>query len=92
MTEAAPAEIIPFSGVLRAVGTMMTAGCLVETWKDVSSSGKAYTRCRIVNDPPDLPDGAYILDFAGHSVPTGRVDGKWELVFLAPHLRTDHAA
>lgn len=92
MTATAAEETLRIPAVLRAVGTMMFAGCVVETWKQFSSSGKAYTRCRIANDPPDLPDGPYMIEFAGHVVRTNKVDGRWELVFLAPDIRIDTAA
>ncbi|HKR29126.1 MAG TPA: hypothetical protein VJT08_01535 [Terriglobales bacterium] len=43
-----------------------------------------YTRCRIIGDPPELPDGDYMVDFAEQSVRTQKYQGKWQLVFLAP--------
>ncbi|HLJ76013.1 MAG TPA: hypothetical protein VKT75_01295 [Acidobacteriaceae bacterium] len=89
MTATAAEETVRIPAVLRAVGTMMFVDCVVETWKQFSSYGKAYTRCRIANDPPHLPDGPYILEFAGQFIRTNRVDGRWELVFLAPNISID---
>ena len=50
------------------------ARCFVETWKEKSSTGKTYTRCRITDDP-DLPDGDYIVDFARQTVRTQEAPG-----------------
>ena len=61
-----------------------TARCCVEMWHEQSSTGKTYTRCRIIGDPPELPDGDYMVDFAEQSVRTQKYQGKWQLVFLAP--------
>ena len=66
--------------------------CKVETWKERSSSGKSYTRCRIVDDPPALPDSEYTIEFAGRTVRTNKYQGKWELTFVAPAPETSEAA
>ena len=66
--------------------------CFVETWKEQSSTGRTYTRCRIVDDPPDLPDGDYLVEFAEQSVRTHKYHGRWELVFLYPDLEIIDAA
>lgn len=74
-------------GVLRAAG--IVAGCIVETWKERAFNGEIYTRCRVVNDPPQLPDGPYMLRFSRYSIPTNKFEGKWEPMALAaaPQLR-----
>lgn len=66
--------------------------CQVETWKEQSSSGKNYTRCRIVDEPSHLPDGEYTIEFSGRSMRTNKYQGKWELTFLAPAPETTEAA
>lgn len=91
MTGVPAEEIVPIPAVLRRVETPMVVGCVVETWKDVSSAGKAYTRCRIGKEPEDLPDGPYIVEFGGHAIRTNKVEGQWELIFLAPHIRVSAA-
>lgn len=81
---AAVAEVVRIPGILSAKG--IVAACIVETWKERSSTGHLFTRCRIINDPPHLPDGPYEVEFAGHKVPTRKTSGRWELVFFAPEL------
>ena len=68
------------------------ARCFVETWKEKSSTGKTYTRCHITDDPPDLPDGDYIVHFARQTVRTQKHEGRWQLVFLWPDRAMTDAA
>lgn len=70
----------------------LVARCSIETWKEPSSTGRTYTRCRITDDPPALPDGEYLVEFAGHTVRTHKYHGKWELTFLSPDLEFSPAA
>jgi hypothetical protein len=49
-------------------------------------------RCRIVDDPPTLPDGPYTLFFAGRSVTTRKFDGAWMLTFLPAGINLEEAA
>lgn len=90
MAEIFEDPIVRIPGVLRAAGVI--AGCIVETWKERASNGEIYTRCRIVSDPPQLPDGPYLLRFAQHSVPTNKFDGQWEPVVLVPEAQLREAA
>lgn len=85
-------EITRIPAVLCGVDNFRIAGCLLETWTEYSSARKPYTRCRIVHDPPNLPDGPYRIEFAGKSIRTNKVDGQWELIFLAPSLGGKRAA
>lgn len=82
--------IVRIPGVLRATG--IVAGCIVETWKERASDGGIYTRCRIADDPPQLPDGPYVLGFGPHSIPTNKFEGRWEPVVLAAESRLRKAA
>ena len=66
--------------------------CFIETWKEPSSTGRTYTRCRIVDDPPELPDGEYMVEFAEQSVRTHKYHGRWELAFLCPGVEVMEAA
>jgi hypothetical protein len=44
------------------------AYCVLEIFREQSSPGRRRcTRCRIANDPPELPDGAYRVEFARYS-------------------------
>lgn len=72
--------IVRIPGVLRAAGII--AGCMVETWKERAFDGAIYRRCRIADDPPQLPDGPYLLKFGRYSVPTNKFEGKWEPVVV----------
>lgn len=60
--------------------------CTLEIWQEQSSTGRDYTRCRIADDPPFLPDGAYQLFFGGHTVNTRKIFGAWELIFFSPDI------
>ena len=90
MTEILQDPIVRIPGVLRAAGVI--AGCIVETWKERASNGEIYTRCRIANDPPQLPDGPYLLRFGRYSVPTNKFDGEWEVIIVAPEEQIREAA
>lgn len=72
--------VLRIPAVLR--GMEQTADCVVETWQEESASGRFYTRCRISDDPPELPDGPYRVEFSDWHVPTNKYQGKWELMFL----------
>lgn len=92
MAGAAAEEVSRIPAVLRSLTSFRVTGCVVETWTERASSGKAYTRCRIVNEPSDLPDGGYRVEFAGRSIRTNKVEGHWELTFLAPDVTIHRAA
>lgn len=72
--------VIRVAGVLHGMGSV--ADCTLEMWQEESSSGRIFTRCRIVNDPPELADGLYQLKFGERSVRTNKYHGGWELNFL----------
>lgn len=76
-----------FPAVLRGMG--VESKCTLETWQERSSSGRNYTRCRIVDAPPFLPDGAYELRFADHTIATRKNQGAWELAFLSPEINIE---
>ncbi|HEV2278137.1 MAG TPA: hypothetical protein VGS02_08170 [Acidobacteriaceae bacterium] len=73
-----------FPAVLRGMG--VDSKCTLEVWQERSSSGRDFTRCHIVDDPPFLPDGAYQLLFAGQTVNTRKTFGAWELIFLSSDM------
>lgn len=68
------------------------ADCDLITWTERSNAGRVYTRCKIVNEPSDLPEGPYTLFFAGHTVPTRKFDGCWTLTFLPRDIDLTRAA
>ena len=78
-----PRSVIRIPALLRGWDGK-AASCLIETWNEQSSAGKIYTRIRITDDPPELPDGEYLVEFAEQSLRTQKYQGKWQLVFLAP--------
>lgn len=73
-------------------GTDTVSSCTVETWTERSSSGRRITRCRIINEPPDLADGPYQVEFSGHTVSTYRLLGHFELNFVTFDVGLDQAA
>ena len=92
MPEISAGEITQNLAVLRSLQSFRVDGCVLETWKEHASSGKVYTRCRITQEPSDLPDGPYRVEFAGQSIRTRKCEGQWELVFLAPDIKIPEAA
>lgn len=83
--------VLRLPAILRGMGA--TVNCVLEIWQEESSTGRQYTRCNIANDPPDLPDGAYEVEFSQqHTLRTNKYQGKWELVFLLPDTRNQEAA
>lgn len=77
-------SIARFPAVLR--NTDAESKCTLEAWLERSSTGRIFARCRITDDSPDLPDGAYEVLFAQHSVKTRKMSGCWELVFIPSEL------
>jgi len=69
-----------------------TSDCALLTWKEFSTTGRVYTRCKIVDEPKELPDGPYSLTFAGHTVQTRKFEGNWMLTFLPPGIELQEAA
>lgn len=84
------AEIVRRPGFLR--GMAREAECTVEMWKEASSSGRVYSRCRITDEPTDLPDGPYTVFFAGRRIHTAKWWGRWSLSFLPQSFDLDQAA
>lgn len=73
-------------------GEDIVSSCTVETWPERSSSGRRITRCRIINERPDLPDGPYIVEVSGHTVSTYRLLGHFELSFVTFDVELHQAA
>lgn len=65
------AVVLRFPGVLRGMGKV--ASCVLETWQEESTSGRMFTRCRIVDEPQELPDGLYELEVANRLVANEQV-------------------
>jgi hypothetical protein len=68
------------------------ADCTLMLWKERSTKGRIYLRCRIVDEPWDLPEGPYKLSFSGHTVETRKFDGCWMLSFLPAGIDLEQAA
>lgn len=83
--------VVQTPALLRSVNGA-AAECVLETWKERSLAGRKYTQCRIVNDPPDLPDGEYTVEFGVYRIRTRKLWGMWTLTFLAPGIEITDAA
>jgi hypothetical protein len=83
-------SVIRVRGVLK--GMDRKAACILLTWKETSTTGRVYTRCRIVDEPSDLPDGPYTLSFARLTLSTRKLDDCWMLTFLPPEIDLERAA
>lgn len=75
---------------LRGMG--FVARCILETWRECSSRGRVFIRCRIVDEPPGLPDGCYGVEVEGQMVSTRKFSGEWELSFLPSRIGIDYDA
>ena len=78
------------TGVLRGMGREVS--CEVVAWKESSSTGRVYTRCRIGDEAPDLPDGSYALCIGGYQVMTRKWEGRWLLRYLPNEIRLEEVA
>jgi hypothetical protein len=83
-------SVVRVGAVVRGMG--VEAPCILETWKEKSSSGRVFTRCRVVEDPPNLPDGPYDVTIDGQTFSTRRWSGAWDLIYLPKWVRTGQAA
>lgn len=70
--------------ILQGIGTK--AGCLLETWKETSSTGRIFTRAVITEEYPNLPDGIYMLILGHQNTFVRKVEGGWRLIFLPPEF------
>jgi hypothetical protein len=68
------------------------ADCILVVWKESSTHGRVYSRCRIIDEPSDFPDGLYTVFFAGHSVSARKWSGQWMLTYLAPGIDLERVA
>jgi len=63
--------------------------CTLEIWSEQSSKGRRFTRCRITDEPAELPDGAYELEFDSRRIVTKKNEGHWDLTYLWSNSRPD---
>lgn len=76
--------VLRSNAVLQGIGTK--SDCVLETWKETSSSGRVFTRAVIVEENPVLPDGLYMLVVGHQSAFVRKIDGMWRLIFLPPEI------
>jgi hypothetical protein len=76
----------------RLLGMGREADCVLAVWKESSQTGRTFTRCKITDEPFDLPDGSYNIEFAGHTVHTRKWWGSWMLTFLPQGIDLKQAA
>lgn len=77
--------IIRIPAILRANGVDMS--CFVEI-----QHGQNCTECRLLDAPPQLADGEYMVEFAEQSLPASKHQGKWGVLCLAPEMQITEAA
>lgn len=82
------------SALLRGMGCK--ADCKLDTWQETSSTGRVFTRAVVVEEPPNLPDGIYMIVVGSGTLFTRKWGGSWMLTFLPPeidiHAEAQHAA
>lgn len=49
------------------------AAAILEVWQEQSSSGRIFTRCRIVESSSEMRDGTYTLEVFGRRILTKRL-------------------
>jgi hypothetical protein len=86
-------EVTRVPAVLHGVSDIAEVGgmCTLEVWVEQSSRGRHYIRCRITDDPPQLPDGEYRLEFDRYRLMTSKHEGQWGLSYLKTGVLNDHA-
>lgn len=76
--------VLRLNAGLQGIG--IKGDCILETWKETSSSGRTFTRAVIVEESPILPDGIYMLVVGHQSAFVRKIDGVWRLIFLPPEI------
>jgi hypothetical protein len=82
-----PRAVLRLRAVLYGIGCQ--ADCILETWKDISSAGKVFTRAVIGKERPNLPDGIYMLVLGHQSTFVRKYEGAWRLIFLPPEFEIE---
>jgi hypothetical protein len=82
--------VVRVKALLRGMGCK--ADCVLETWQETSSTGRVFTRAVIAEEPPNLPDGIYMIVVGGQNVFTRKWGGSWLLTFLPPEVDTAKCA
>lgn len=70
-------SVVLIQGLLTGMGR--EAPCVMLALKDSpsSTSTPVFSRCSVVEAPPDLPDGLYTVTFNGYTVPARKESGLW---------------
>lgn len=76
--------VVRLKALLRGMGCK--ADCVLETWKETSSTGRVFTRAVITEEPVHLPDGIYMIVVRGQNLFTRKWGGSWLLTFLPPEI------
>lgn len=80
-------SIVRIPAVLHSMGN--ESRCTLEMWQERSSTGRVFTRCRIIDDSPSLPDGPYQVRFGDQAITTRKFPVVWELSFIPHELHLD---
>ena len=76
--------VVRLKALLRGMGCK--ADCMLDTWKETSSTGRVFTRAVVIDEPPNLPDGIYMIVVGSRMVFTRKWGGSWMLTFLPPEI------
>jgi hypothetical protein len=73
--------LVLLHGIVRGMGQEAEVEVLTRRTQDFNASGIMpvfkYVDCTVISGAADLPDGDYIVSFAGHSAITNRRNGMW---------------
>lgn len=76
--------VVRVKALLRGMGCK--ADCMLDTWRETSSTGRVFTRAVVVEEPPNLPDGIYMIVVGSRMIFTRKWGGSWLLTFLPPDV------
>lgn len=70
-------SVVLIHGLLRGMGREESCEMLAIKESDRGGGQPIYSRCGVIDAPPDLPDGDYTVSFNGYAVPAKREGGLW---------------
>ena len=69
-------SVVLIRGLL--IGMGYEVACEMLAMRDSQYAGRvAYSRCSVIDAPPQLPDGDYTVSFHGYIVPARKQAGLW---------------
>ena len=70
-------SVVLIRGLLIGMGYEVPCEMLAMRDSETQSGQVAYSRCSVIDAPPQLPDGEYTVMFHGYIVPARKEAGLW---------------